>query len=72
MAGELGATLSSVQSITEYRTPPRNTLSQNSLTPVRAFEQSNSSVATGVIEIKASVHVVFRLSNTELKTKNSE
>ena len=72
MAGELGATLSSVQSITEYSTLPRSTFSQNSLTPVRAFERSNSSVAAGVIEIKASVHVVFRLSNTELKTKNSE
>lgn len=72
MAGELGATLSSVQSITEYSTPPRSTFSQNSLTPVRAFEGSNSSVAAGVIEIKANVHVVFRLGNTELKTKNGE
>ena len=72
MAGELGATLSSVQTVTESNTPVRSSFIQNSISPVDVFSESNSSVAAGVIEIQARVHVVFRLSNTELKAKNSE
>lgn len=66
MAGELGATLSSVQTVTESNTPVRSSFIQNSISPVDVFSESNSSVAAGVIEIQARVHVVFRLSNTEL------
>ena len=66
MAGELGATLSSVQTVTESNTPVRSSFIQNSISPVDIFSESNSSIAAGVIEIQARVHVVFRLSNTEL------
>jgi len=66
MAAELGATLSSVQTITESSTPRHSNFFQNSISPVSAFNESHSSIATGVIEIKASVHVVFRLADTEL------
>ncbi len=66
MATELGATLSSVQAITENGSPGRTTMFQNSISRVGIFDESDSSIATGVIEITASVHVVFRLGNTEL------
>ena len=66
MAGELGATLSSVQTVIESNTPVRSSFIQNSISPADVFSESNSSIAAGVIEIKARVHVVFRLSNTEL------
>lgn len=66
MAAELGATLASVQTITESSPPRFSNFMQNSITPVGEFEDS-SSIATGVIEIKASVHVVFRLGDTELE-----
>ena len=66
MATELGATLSSVQAITENGTPGRTPMFQNSISPAGIFDESDSSIATGVIEINASVHVVFRLGNTEL------
>ena len=66
MAGELGATLSSVQTIRENHIPSHPQFFQNSISTAQAFNQPNRSIAAGVIEIKASVHVVFRLSNTEL------
>ena len=72
MAGELGATLSSVQTITENNTPARSSFLQNSISPADVFSESNSSIAAGVIEIKASVHVVFRLGKTELKIENTK
>ena len=65
MAGELGATLASVQTISEEGSP-RHSSFQNSLTP--AFASAPTSIATGVIEINASVRVVFLLGNYKLDT----
>ena len=65
MATELGATLSSVQTITENGTTGHSRMFQNSISPF-GESSSNSSIATGVIEINASVHVVFRLGDTSL------
>ncbi len=67
MAGELGATLASVQTISEEGSP-RHSHFQNSLTP--AFASAPTSIATGVIEINASVRVVFLLGNYKLDTAN--
>ena len=61
MAGELA----SVQTISEEGSP-RHSSFQNSLTP--AFASAPTSIATGVIEINASVRVVFLLGNYKLDT----
>ena len=66
MAGELGATLSSVQSIAEESGyGSNNYMSQNTFATAVMSDDSGS-VAAGMIEINASVRVVFLLGETGL------
>jgi len=66
MAGELGATVAAVQTVTED-TGSRysNYLSQNVFSSVTPDSESGSSVPAGMIEINASVRIVFRLGDVE-------
>ena len=68
MATELGATLASVQTITENSGSYFSNSTQNVMSAV-AFGESDSSVAAGEIEITASVQVVFRLGETLMDEK---
>lgn len=66
MAGELGATLAGVISISEERSGGfgRSSMLQNSVV-MGDFNSGGSSIAAGMIEVNASVSVTFRLGNTE-------
>ena len=67
MAQELGARLASVQSISEdHSSRFSNFLGQNTISVANSIDDAGNRVAAGMIEIKASVRVVFRLGNTEM------
>ena len=66
MAKELGATLAAVQTITEdsgYRYP---NFASNSMS-IATGDESTSTIAAGMIEITATVRIVFRLGDVEFK-----
>lgn len=67
MAGELGATVSAVQTITEDSGSRYSNFAQNSFSPA-VVGSTNDGVAAGVIEVTASVRVVFRLADVEFKS----
>lgn len=66
MAGQLGAKLASVHSINERFSGGWRPPIQNSISAFEANTRPTSSVASGQIEINATVDVVFILSDTEL------
>ena len=67
MAGELGAKLASVHSIVESTTPHWHSPLQNTVSFSGRAAASSDTLAAGLIEVKASVSVVFILGATELK-----
>lgn len=68
MSGQLGATLASVFSINERNNTGWRSPMQNSISPFEGDAGSENSVASGLIEISATVDVVFVLGDTELDT----
>ncbi|MFK7768341.1 MAG: SIMPL domain-containing protein [Mariniblastus sp.] len=66
MAGELGATLAAVQTITEDNGNRYSNFSMQNVS-VPSISRGSSSIASGTIEITASVRIVFELGNNKLE-----
>ena len=66
MAGELGATLSAIKSISESRDTFARTAMQNSISNPFGGEPAEETFAIGQIQINAAVDVVFYLGSPEM------